>query len=70
MNEDRVVDIAIIVIVIGIIAAKLTGFISISWLWLTAIIWIPLAIGFVIAFLFILTYCISCIIDKIKGVEK
>lgn len=59
---DRIVDIAIVAIILAVIVLKICGVITISWLWLLAPLWIPFGIGVVMAIIFVILYFIeSCI---------
>ena len=64
MEGDRIVDVVFILAIIAVIALKITNVITISWLWLTAILWIPLLIGCVLALVFGLFFYITILIDK------
>ena len=64
MNEDKIANIAIVAIVVGIIFAKLMGWITWPWLWITSIIWIPLIIGVLIAVIFIIIFWVIIFIEK------
>ena len=64
--EDKYIDIFIILCVVTVVVLKLTGVITWSWLWLTAIIWVPFLIGCVIATGIILLAIIQNTIEKIK----
>ena len=44
-NDDRFVDITLIIIVLTVIILKLTGVIKLSWLWLLSPIWGVFLIG-------------------------
>lgn len=70
MDSDKMADIFIVTVIIAILVAKIAGWITWSWIWITAIIWIPFAICLV---LFILLMCILIIIttiNKIKEINK
>lgn len=64
MNEDRIVDIFLVVAIIAVIVLKITNVITISWLWLLAPIWIPFGIGCVFAGILFIAYCFTRITDK------
>jgi TRAP-type C4-dicarboxylate transport system permease small subunit len=64
--EDRCIDIFIILCVVAVIVLKITGVITIPWLWISAIIWIPFLIGCIIAIGIILLAIIENAIEKIK----
>lgn len=66
MNEDRIVDIFLVVAVISVIILKITNVITISWLWLLAPIWIPFSIGIVLAIILLILFIIECKIYKEK----
>ena len=66
MDEDRIVDVVVIIGILGIIIAKLAGWITWPWIWLTAIIWIPFVAGLAIAIGFLLIMIIEYIIEKQK----
>lgn len=67
MNEDRIADILIIIAIIAVIVLKLCNVITISWLWLTSIVWIPFLVGLGFAALIMIWFVVSIIYDKIKG---
>ena len=64
--EDRCIDILIILCVVAVIVLKITGVITIPWLWISAIIWIPFLIGCILAIGIILLAIIENAIEKIK----
>lgn len=64
--EDKCIDILIILCIVAVIVLKITGVITISWLWISAIIWIPFLIGCVLAIGIILLAIIENAIEKIK----
>ena len=64
--EDRCIDIFIILCVVAVIVLKITGVITIPWLWISAIIWIPFLIGCIIAIGIVLLAIIENAIEKIK----
>ena len=64
MNEDRLADAMIILIIITIIALKLCNIITVSWLWLTAIIWIPLAAGLILAIFLLIMFIIESFLEQ------
>lgn len=48
MNEDRFVDIFIILGAIAIIVLKITNIITIPWLWLLSPLWILAGLGIIL----------------------
>ena len=64
MEGDRIADAIFILVIIAVIALKITNVITISWFWLTAILWIPLLIGCILALVLGLFFCITILIDK------
>ena len=58
MNEDRTVDIFIILGAIAIIVLKITNIITISWLWLLSPLWILMGLGVVLCILTTIMYII------------
>ncbi len=66
MDEDRIVDIFIIVAAISIIVLKIINVITIPWLWLTSIIWIPLCLGVILAIVLFIWYQIEIMIRRKK----
>lgn len=64
MEGDRIADAIFILAIIAVIVLKITNVITISWFWLTAILWIPLLIGCVLALVLGLFFCITILIDK------
>ena len=67
MNEDRIADVLIIIAIITVIVLKLCNVITISWLWLTSIVWIPFLVGVGFAAFIMIWFIVSIIYDKIKG---
>lgn len=67
MNGDRIADVLIIIAIIAVIVLKLCNVITISWLWLTSIVWIPFLVGLGFAVLIMIWFIVSIIYDKIKG---
>ena len=57
-NEDRIVDIFIILGAIAIIVLKITNVITISWLWLLSPLWILMSLGVVLCILTTIMYII------------
>lgn len=70
MDEDRVIDIVFILAFIAVIVLKCIGIITISWLWLTAIIWIPFCMGIIVAIGFFIAFAIETLIDKLNKEKK
>jgi len=66
MDEDRVIDIVFILAFIAVIVLKCMGIITISWLWLTAIIWVPFCMGIIAAIGFFIVFAIETLIDKLN----
>lgn len=64
MEGDRIADAICILVIIAVIVLKITNVITISWFWLTAILWIPLLIGCVLALVLGLFFCVTILIDK------
>lgn len=69
MVEDRAADAILILIVITIIVLKCCNIIQVSWLWLTAIIWIPFFAGCLLAIFLVLMFLIESYIDK-RRIDK
>lgn len=65
-DEDRIVDIGIIIGLITIIVLKITNVITIPWIWLLCPIWGLLGIGIVFAILMTLLCIISTHWNKHK----
>lgn len=70
MDSDRVVDIFIVTVVIAILVARIAGWITWPWIWITAIIWIPFAIGLALLVSLICILIIIAAINKIKEINK
>ena len=70
MDSDKMADIFIVTVIIAILIAKIVGWITWPWIWITAIIWIPFAIGLVLFILLICILIITTIINKIKEINK
>ena len=64
MEGDRIADAICILAIIAVIVLKITNVIIISWFWLTAILWIPLLIGCILALVMGLFFCFTILIDK------
>lgn len=70
MDSDRIVDIFIITAAIAILVARIAGWITWPWIWITAIIWIPFAIGLALLVSLIFILIIIAAINKIKEINK
>lgn len=70
MDSDRIVDIFIITTAIAILVARIVGWITWPWIWITAIIWIPFAIGLALLVSLICILIIIAAINKIKEINK
>lgn len=70
MDSDRIVDIFIITAAIAILVARIAGWITWPWIWITAIIWIPFAIGLALLVSLICILIIIAAINKIKEINK
>lgn len=57
-GEDKIVDILCIVAIISVIILKITGVITVSWLWLLSPIWISLSAGIIITLVILIAYFI------------
>ena len=57
-NEDRIVDIFIILGAIAIVVLKFTNVITLSWLWLLSPLWICAGLGIIICILTTIGYII------------
>ena len=64
MEGDRIADAICILVIIAVIVLKITNVITISWFWLTAILWIPLLIGCILALVLGLFFYFTTLIDK------
>lgn len=64
MEGDRIADVVFILAIITIIVLKITNVITISWFWLTTILWIPLLIGCILALVLGLFFYFTILIDK------
>ena len=65
-TEDRVVDIFLLIGLVAVIALKISGVITIPWLWLLSPLWIPFLM--LVAGMIVIT--IWFIIDTIKEKRK
>lgn len=70
MDSDKIVDIFIITAAIAILVARIAGWITWPWIWITAIIWIPFAIGLALLVSLIFILIIIAAINKIKEINK
>jgi fatty acid desaturase len=69
-NEDRFVDITIILIAITVVVLKLTGTITISWLWLLSPLWILAGLGFILCVVITLYHIILSLLYYKKENKK
>ena len=65
-TEDRVVDIFLLIGLVAVIALKISGVITVPWVWLLSPLWIPFLI--MVAGMIVIT--IWFIIDTIKEKRK
>lgn len=65
-TEDKIIDISLILFVLTIIILKCTGVITIPWLWLTSVIWIPFMFGLLFSICMVIFAIISKLYDNIK----
>ena len=65
-TQDRVVDIFLLIGIIAVIALKISGVITVPWVWLLSPLWIPFLI--MVAGMIVIT--IWFIIDTIKEKRK
>jgi hypothetical protein len=65
-TEDRVVDIFLLIALVAVIALKISGVITIPWVWLLSPLWIP----FLIMTAGMIVITIWFIIDTIKEKRK
>ena len=65
-TEDRVVDIFLLIGLVAVIALKISGVITIPWVWLLSPLWIP----FLIMTAGMIVITIWFIIDTIKEKRK
>lgn len=70
MDSDKMADIFIVTVIIAILVAKIAGWITWPWIWITAIIWIPFAICLVLFILLICMLIIITTINKIKEINR
>jgi membrane protein YdbS with pleckstrin-like domain len=66
MNEDRIVDIAIILGAITIVILKFTNVIQLSWFWLLSPLWILAGLGVIFCILITIAFIIHNIKYKVK----
>lgn len=64
MSEDRFIDAIIIGAILTVIALKITGIITISWLWLLSPLWILAGLGAILAIILTIMCLISTHINK------
>lgn len=64
MNEDRIVDLALLFAIVAILVLKIIGVITISWIWLLAPIWIPLGLGIILLIIFMIMFLIYTLSNK------
>ena len=60
-NEDRIVDIGILIIILLIIIGKFTGAVTWPWIWILAPVWIPFAFGVILAIILAIIYIVTII---------
>ena len=58
MNEDRFVDVFIILGAIAIVVLKLTNVITLSWLWLLSPLWICAGLGIILCIIMTIGFII------------
>jgi energy-coupling factor transporter transmembrane protein EcfT len=63
-NTDRVINGAVISVIIGVIVLKITNVIKIPWIWLLCPIWIVLGFGTILAFVLTLACLFHIKINK------
>lgn len=63
---EKIADYTICIIIIAIIILKLVGVITISWWWLTAIIWVPFLVGMGLVTILMIALAIERTYYKIK----
>ena len=56
MNEDRIVDIGIILGAIAIVVLKFMNVITLSWLWVLSPLWICAGLGIILCIIAIIAY--------------
>ena len=66
MQGERIADVIFILIIAAIIYLKLTGIITISWLWLFSPILILLGMGFMLAFGILILYIGATLFERRK----
>lgn len=65
-DDDKIMDIGIVVIAIIIVVLKLCGVITMPWIWIVSPFWIPGLIGLLLMVLFISIITIRGIFNLIK----
>jgi len=63
---EKIADYTVCIIIIAIIILKLVGVITISWWWLTAIIWVPFLVGMGLVTVLMIALAIERTYYKIK----
>lgn len=66
MSDETLIDIIITLAAIVIVLLKVFGIITIPWIWFLAPLWIPFALGILLA-IFLVTWCL---IDNYKYEKK
>ena len=69
-TADKCADIFILLVVLTVIGLKISGIITIPWVWLLAPIWVTFLVGLVIACIVLLLFLGACVIDKIEIKEN
>lgn len=64
--EDRAVNIIVVIAIVAILALKLCGVITISWLWLLSPIWVSFGLGCVLAFVLFIALSIGLLLERKK----
>lgn len=65
-EDDRIADVLLILIFLTIVVLKCVDVIKLSWLELSAIIWVPFLIGIALSIFMLVWFGISVIREKIK----
>lgn len=68
--EDKVTDVFIVLSIIAVIILKLTGIIQLSWLWLSAIIWVPCLFGCAAIVIMFIMAVVHNYIEEVKEKNK
>ena len=68
--DDRIADVLIFLVIGVVIGLKVTGVITIPWIWLLSPLWGLVAVGFIFALVVGLYMCGLLIIDKIAKRRK